>query len=133
MLLVALGGTVGSGARATIAAALAPHAMAATLAVNVLGAFLLGLLTAWLAGSGSRAGRVGDPYRRRRLQLLLGTGFCGGFTTYSAIAVQSTEALRSGQVWLASAYALGTLAVGALATFAGLALGERGRSAGARS
>lgn len=136
LLFVALGGAVGSGARATIAAALDQHAMAATLTVNVVGAFLLGLLTAWLAGGGARDGVVGGPgrrLRRRHLRLLLGTGFCGGFTTYSAIAVQSAEALRSGQVWMATAYALVTLVAGGLATAAGLAIGERGRSAGAFS
>ncbi|MFE1538284.1 CrcB family protein, partial [Corynebacterium bovis] len=50
------------------------------LAVNVVGALLLGLLTTVLARSGP------DTGLRRTLRLGLGTGVLGGFTSYSALA-----------------------------------------------
>jgi len=74
-LLVALGGAAGSSLRYVIAQRWDDRLPTGTLAVNVLGSFLLGLLAA-MSVSG-------------QLAALLGTGFCGGFTTYSAFAVQA--------------------------------------------
>jgi fluoride exporter len=74
-LLVALGGAAGSALRYVIAQRWDGRFPRGTLAVNVLGSLLLGLLAA-LSVSG-------------QLAALLGTGFCGGFTTYSAFAVQA--------------------------------------------
>jgi CrcB protein len=75
-LLVALGAAVGAPLRYALATALDterfPHG---TLLVNAVGSFLLGLFV--------EAGVTGDWLA------LLGTGFCGGFTTYSAFAVQT--------------------------------------------
>ena len=72
-LLVALGAAVGAPAR--FAVGLWVPGRVATLLVNVLGSALLGLLVhasaSWIA--------------------LLGTGFCGAFTTYSAFAVEAAE------------------------------------------
>ena len=62
-----------------------------TLTVNLLGSALLG----WLVGHGVE----GRPL------LLLGTGFCGAFTTYSAVTVQAVN--RGG--WPGLAYAVGTV------------------------
>ena len=72
-LLVALGAAVGAPAR--FAVALWVPGRAATLIVNVLGSGLLGLLVHASASSTA----------------LVGTGFCGAFTTYSAFAVEATE------------------------------------------
>ena len=60
----------------------AGHLPWAIVLANIVGAFLLGLLYAALATMHRRGAR-----RRRRLRLLLGTGFCGGFTTYSTLAL----------------------------------------------
>lgn len=121
LALVALGGASGSALREAVALALPGAPLVATLAVNVVGAFLLGLLLEALAGAGARGfeGRLGAA------RLLLGTGFCGGFTTYSAVAVQGAELLRGGDTVTAVAYAVITLLLGALATLAGVALGSR--------
>lgn len=59
---------------------------AATLGVNVLGSFALGIV----------AGRLGD--RRPHLRAFAGTGLIGGFTTYSAFAVQSAALLGAAPV-----------------------------------
>ena len=63
-----------------------------------------------------------------RLSLLLGTGLLGGFTTYSALAVDTVQLLRTDQTGLAAAYALGTLLLGALATWLGIVIGRARRT-----
>lgn len=84
--------------------------------INVLGAFLLGYLyEAVTRLDGSR--NTG-----RNLRLLLGTGFCGGFTTYSALAADTAALTLNGLPWPALAYSVGTLVVGAGATWLGIAL-----------
>jgi len=129
VLLVALGGAVGSAARAAVTLALPGSPMAATALVNVVGAFLLAVLLASLAARGDvrRDGDAGEAdrargRRRRGARLLLGTGFCGGFTTYSAVAVQVAELASGSAVTAAAGYAMVTLVAGAAATVAGLTL-----------
>lgn len=121
LALVAVGGAAGTFLRALVSEVLPGHGLVATLAVNVVGAFLLGLLLEALASSGARGyeGRLGAA------RLLLGTGFCGGFTTYSAVAYQGAMLLGDGEAPLALAYATLTLVLGALATLAGVVLGAR--------
>ncbi|MCU1480214.1 MAG: CrcB family protein [Subtercola sp.] len=85
--------------------------------INVVGAFVLGLLLDSLARRGPDGGR------RQRVRLLVGTGVLGGFTTYSTLAVGTVVLLQSGLGGVAVVYALGTVVVGALATLAGITLG----------
>lgn len=140
LLLVALGGAAGSVARAGVTLAIPGAPLAATLVVNVVGAFALALLVGVLDGAGPGPGeeerRPAQRQRHRhRARLLLGTGFCGGFTTYSAVALQSAELIGDSAPLVAAAYMLGTLVVGTLATVAGLVLAGlvlASRSVGAR-
>ncbi|OAH60544.1 camphor resistance protein CrcB [Dietzia cinnamea] len=121
---VALGGAIGTSARVAVTEAFAP-ALAATLVVNVLGAFLLGALLTALEGGGGEAGGDGSGARGRRRQrarLLLGSGVCGGFTTYSLIALQAATLTRSGDGPAALAYCAVTLVLGAVATAFGVGL-----------
>ncbi|MCW2804792.1 MAG: fluoride exporter [Propionibacteriaceae bacterium] len=90
-----------------------------TCGINASGALLLGLLLEVLALGGP------DRGRRRLLRLLLGTGFLGGFTTYSALAVDADVLIRDGRVLAASAYALGTLALGLVGAATGMLLARR--------
>lgn len=123
LVLVALGGAAGSAGRAAIGLAWPDSPLAATLLVNVVGAFLLGALVAVLDGSRGAGDTAGARRLRRQLRarLLLGTGFCGGFTTYSTVAVQMAELARDSEFTVAAGYALATLIVGAVATLLGLA------------
>ena len=99
LALVALGGVLGSLARYGLMEA-APH-LATTLAVNVAGSFLLGVLVA----------RRPPAHWTRPL---LGTGFLGGFTTMSAVAVQVvTSTAAAGALYLAATLVLGVAAAAA--------------------
>jgi fluoride exporter len=122
LLLVWVGGTLGTAVRVAVSP---PHDAStfpmATFVVNLVGAALLGLLV-------ERLVRREETFRERRLSLLLGTGFLGGFTTYSALAVDTVQLLRAGATGLAVAYAVGTLVLGAVATWLGLAAGRARRS-----
>lgn len=121
--LVILGGTVGTGLREGLGLALPPVDLAGarwpltTLGINLLGAVLLGLLLEALVRRGPDAGG------RRAVRLVLGTGLLGGFTTYSALATDSALLLQSGDTAVALAYALGTVVLGALATWLGIVIG----------
>ncbi|WP_109472844.1 fluoride efflux transporter FluC [Ornithinimicrobium cavernae] len=121
VLAVALGGAVGTTGRYAVTQLIgsAPLLPWATLVVNVTGAFLLGLLLERLA-------RVGAETPRRRLARLgLGTGALGGFTTYSALALEVHDLVAASEVWLAAGYGIGTVCAGLLACLTGVALGAR--------
>lgn len=121
--LVFVGGAAGTAARSGLsgAAPQLPGVPIAVLVINVVGAFLLGLLLDRLLRPGP------DDVRRRDLRLLLGTGVLGGFTTYSALATDTAVLLAGGQVAAAAAYASGTLLLGLAAALAGLRCGRIGR------
>ncbi len=106
VLLVALGAAIGAPLRFLAAHHFDGRAPWGTLAVNVLGSTALGLLSA-LSLSGSA-------------MALWGTGLCGGFTTYSAFAVQ---AVGLGRV-VGTAYAVATLTMCVLGAGLGFALGS---------
>ncbi|KAA1373592.1 fluoride efflux transporter FluC [Aeromicrobium fastidiosum] len=118
--LVVAGGAAGSLARYGIGEWLnTGHDLPiGTLLVNVTGSFALGALLALLLGRGDDAGRL------REARLLLGTGFLGGYTTYSALAVETDTLLRDGRIALGAAYAIGTVALGLLAALAGVVSGR---------
>lgn len=114
--LVALGGAAGSIARHGVERMLGTSdgLPVGTLVVNLVGAFALGALLEGLATRGSDVGH------RRAARLLFGTGFLGGFTTYSALAVETDGLLREGRVELALVYVLTTVVIGLLASLAGV-------------
>ncbi|MGP3533384.1 fluoride efflux transporter FluC [Microbacterium sp. RD1] len=108
--LVVLGGALGTAARAGLAVVFdVPLGVLVVPLVNVCGAFALGVLTGVLL-------RRAETPASRSLRMFLGTGVLGGFTTYSALAVESAGSpLLFG---LGMAGALG----GTLAAWAGIVL-----------
>lgn len=122
MGLVLIGGSAGTLARWAVGL-VGPHVDRVplnTFVVNVVGAFVLGALTEGLARRGAHEGR------RRALRLTLGTGFCGGFTTYSALALDTDTLLRAGLGGHALAYVFGTVVLGVAASALGIAVGRTG-------
>jgi CrcB protein len=118
--LVFAGGTIGTALRELLAVSVPSAAGVAVVIVgiNVVGAFLLGALLEILATLGP------DDGGRRQLRLLLGTGVLGGFTTYSALATDTALLLTDDRVGTALLYALGTVLIGALASWAGIGAGR---------
>lgn len=114
--LVAAGGAVGTAARYLLTETIpAWHAVPlATLGINVAGALALGVLVEALA----RRGR--DQGIRRTLRLLVGTGFLGGFTSYSAFSMDTVLLVAGGSLWPAVAYAVATVVLGATAAGVGI-------------
>jgi len=86
----------------------------ATFIINILGSFLLGMLLQSLLHRGK------DEGGRRILRLLLGTGFLGGFTTYSSLAVSVAVLAHNNLLSAALAYAVATVVLGTLAAFLGI-------------
>lgn len=116
---VFLGGAIGATARVAVADRFPVAADAfpwTTFAANVVGAFLLALVLTVL---------IRRAVRDRRIQLVLGTGVLGAFTTYSTFAVELTHLLRDGGALTAVAYAAASLLLGLFAAFGGLFLGRR--------
>ena len=115
--IVAAGGAAGTGLRCVISMSMPTSAVVplATFGINVVGAFLLGVLLELLARHSL------DDARSRQIRLGIGTGGLGGFTTYSALATE-TVTLGASHPGLAAAYALGTLVIGAAASIAGISL-----------
>lgn len=123
--MVALGGALGTAAREAVSLAIPPvgGVPIAILGINVVGAFLLGVLLESLLLRGPDAGR------RRSTRLFLGTGILGGFTTYSALAADSGVLLLDGRAVIGVAYAVGTVLLGGAASWLGILLARRIRGA----
>lgn len=106
--LVGTGGALGAVARYTVGQFVTSDRFPfSTLAVNVVGSFALGLVV--FAGLNSD------------VALLVGTGACGSFTTYSSFSVQAVRMWEEGERVRAGTYAFGTLGLCVVA--AGLAAG----------
>lgn len=108
-LLVGLGGVGGAVARYLVGAYVEDDTLD-TLAVNVLGSYLLGVIVA-TPSVGSF-----DP-----LALTVGTGFCGAFTTFSSFAFETVRLAETGRTRSAVANAAGTLAAALVAVTLGAA------------
>jgi CrcB protein len=118
------GGFVGAIARAEVAQALPAAAGQwpwATFLVNIVGALLLGYFTTRL-----QERLPPSAYRRP----LLGTGFCGGLTTFSTMQVELLRMLDAGELGLALSYGLASILVGFAAVTAATNVVRRARLTG---
>ena len=116
---VAVGGVIGSLGRYAVGLGL-PHGSGdfpwATVLVNVSGAFAMGLLVAFL---------VARPGAHPLARPFLGVGVLGGWTTFSALAIDVVQLGAADEVQVLIAYVTATFLVGTLAVGGGTALGRR--------
>lgn len=113
-LLVFIGGGFGSVARYLLGKWLnniENYFPFGTMLANVLGSLLIGLIIGYLA----KTSNISETQ-----SLLLATGFCGGFTTFSTFAYENQLFLKNGDYVSFLSYTLGTLILGFLAVFLGL-------------
>ena len=118
-LLVFLGGGLGSALRYLVASAMNQYSKVlpfGTFTVNILGCLLIGMI-------------LGYAQKENTLTsnqiLLLTTGFCGGFTTFSAFANENLELIKNGEIFNFSVYTICSILVGVLAVFIGFSLTNR--------
>ena len=119
VLLVFLGGGLGSVLRYAISIRLNPiltNFYLGTFLVNILGCLLIGLL----CGLSSKQHLISPT-----TSLLLATGFCGGFTTFSTFALEKYNLLKSGQLMALFVYLALSVLVGILAVALGIYLSKK--------
>lgn len=112
---VALGGACGSLVRYGVGRLLGEYfpgiaSMVATGLVNVLGAFLLGVVVTLFPVNSKPGVWV----------LLLGVGFCGGMTTFSTLAMELADLMHSRRYWGVAGYGIGSMLFGILAFLLGV-------------
>lgn len=119
ILLVFLGGGAGSTLRYLVSLII-PKAgetggfPVATFLVNILGCFLLGLLTQLVSRDMLSSG----------MRLLLCTGLCGGFTTFSTFTEESFQMAGDGRIWMYALYVGASVLLGLCAAMAGHMIGR---------
>lgn len=86
-----------------------PHFPFSTLAINILGSFLIGIFL----------GLQHKESLPTTTILFLTTGFCGGFTTFSTFSVENIELIKQGNIGLAIVYMFSSLVLGILAVYLG--------------
>ncbi len=86
-----------------------------TMAINIIGSALMGLVAGWFA---FRAGE-GVP---QGLRLFLATGILGGFTTFSAFSLDAVLLWERGETMLAATYVIGSVVLSLAALVGGLAM-----------
>jgi len=117
---IGVGGTLGTLARYAFERSVVADPSGipwATLSVNVIGSFVLGVVVTLVTERWPR-----DRY----LRPLVAVGFCGGFTTFSTFAVEIDQRIRHGHSGAAAAYLAASLLAGLGAALAGITL-ARGR------
>ncbi len=85
------------------------------LLVNVIGSFVFGVAIRY----GLQSGSMSDTTR-----LLITTGFCGGFTTFSAFSMDIVDGLERGRNSMVTTYVLASIVLGVGAMLAGIAVGR---------
>ena len=119
ILIVSLGGAIGSSMRYLTSAFVQKHFPQnlpwGTFMANILGCVLIGLLMGYFI----KANINNNDYK-----LLLVTGFCGGYTTFSAFAFENFTLWQQGNITNVFLYIAMSVIGGILAVFGGIALSK---------
>lgn len=110
ILLVAIGGAIGSVCRYLLSGINVASWPWGTFAVNILGSLFIGLLV----------GLVSKGIVSPEIKLLLVTGFCGGFTTFSTFANESFSMMKAGDALQMALYLAASVVIGILAVWLGM-------------
>lgn len=114
---VFVGGASGTALRALITLGFGEQAMWGTVTVNIIGSYALGCLSAALLGRTTARGY--------RVQAALGTGLLGGFTSYSAFAIETSELVATAHYGLLLLYLGITVLGGFTAALLGVFTGKQ--------
>ena len=88
-----------------------------TFLINIAGSFLIGIVAALAMKTESLDSRT---------VLFLKVGICGGFTTFSSFALETTDLMKDGKMHLAAIYTVLSVTLGVLAVFAGQGIVGKG-------
>jgi CrcB protein len=117
LLFVAIGGSIGSMLRYLTTAIVDKYFGSffplATFIINIVGCFLIGITVSWLEK---------NQMMNSNFNWLLVTGFCGGFTTFSAFGYENIRLLQSGHLGIAFLYILSSIILSLGAVWLGLLL-----------
>ena len=114
LLMVFLGGGIGSVLRFLLARLWNSSETGipyGTFAANIIGSLLIGMILGYIANK---------EFISTNTQLLLATGFCGGFTTFSTFAYENHVFLKAGDFGSFALYTIGSFILGFLAVFLGI-------------
>lgn len=107
LLWVGLGGAIGSVLRYLATLVISQRSFPyATLTVNILGSFLIGVIFAW---------SIRNEILLNNWKLFLVTGLCGGFTTFSAFSMENLGLIQNGRFTAAITYTIISVVFGILA------------------
>jgi CrcB protein len=116
LLLVGVGGATGSMARYAVGIFIGKNITngfpAGTFIINIIGSLIIGLLFGYSLR--------GVSVINQNLMLLLATGFCGGFTTFSSFALENVQLMQKGTPQIAMFYIAASIVAGLLCCRLGL-------------
>lgn len=119
VMIVAFGSAIGGALRAILVSVTATRVTASfplgVLLVNVIGSFVFGVAIRY----GVQTGSMSDSTR-----MLITTGLCGGFTTFSAFSMDIVDGLEQGRSTMVTTYVLASLVLGVGAILFGMSVGR---------